>query len=79
MLGLVSLQPLFPGESGVDQLVEIIKVWEVWSSFFCLGDNFGILHSKFVYSGMILDSWNTNQRRNKVHESKLHRIQVSSN
>lgn len=26
-LFLVSLQPLFPGESGVDQLVEIIKVW----------------------------------------------------
>lgn len=29
LMGLSSLQPLFPGESGVDQLVEIIKVWHV--------------------------------------------------
>lgn len=34
-LGFVTMQPLFPGESGVDQLVEIIKVWGVmWCYMF---------------------------------------------
>lgn len=47
---LVVLQPLFPGESGVDQLVEIIKVGYTWADIggvvaaeagfvYCLGDS----------------------------------------
>lgn len=29
-------QPIFPGDSGVDQLVEIIKVWNVNCCFDCI-------------------------------------------
>lgn len=29
-------QPIFPGDSGVDQLVEIIKVWNVKCCFDCI-------------------------------------------
>lgn len=48
-MGLSSLQPLFPGESGVDQLVEIIKVWHVVNFVSCNSDSFAILHSQFVF------------------------------
>ena len=69
------MQPIFPGESSVDQLVEIIKVCShilqtrrlasccipALSCYFCVG--FG----------------NTNERGNQMHEQTLHRVQISSN
>lgn len=67
------LQPLFPGESGVDQLVEIIKV----ISFRCQCS-----HSVCVFTFIDdkqwklnnADPWYTNKGGNKVHEPKLYGV-----
>lgn len=42
----VGLQPLFPGESGVDQLVEIIKVRTLW---FSINLDFAILDCEYIF------------------------------
>lgn len=71
------MQPLFPGESGVDQLVEIIKVEVIY--FLNLCPSFCLVHSLsfLMLVCSVLDIGYANQRGNQVHESKLHRIQVS--
>lgn len=70
---LCFIQPLFPGDSAVDQLVEIIKV--------CYLQDF-VSRRFFVPAELtyVTDEGfrNTNKGRDQVHESKLHRVQISS-
>lgn len=70
---------MFPGESGVDQLVEIIKVKVLMFIILLLEYVFFLSVASFCLwffnLSVILctvDFGNTYQRRNKVHESKLH-------
>lgn len=68
------LQPLFPGENAVDQLVEIIKVWVTVNAW-----NLVIIMTmtkwfSFCFTG----AWHTNPWRNSLYESELYRLQVST-
>ena len=64
-------QPLFPGDSGVDQLVEIIKVRVcLFPSRFLFP--FISNHTMALNTPNYTGTRNTNQRRNKCHELKLH-------
>lgn len=78
---LLGLQPLFPGESGVDQLVEIIKV--ITPNYFrriaSLWFPNDYVWTDLVLALVHLGSWNTNSWGNKMHEPELHRIQISPN
>lgn len=56
--------PLFPGESGVDQLVEIIKILGTPTK-----EQVRVVRRAVV----------THHFLDREHESKLHRVQVSSN
>lgn len=47
-------QPIFPGDSGVDQLVEIIKVWNLKCFVFCFffPNSLGINMKMFVVTSL---------------------------
>lgn len=68
-------QPLFPGESAVDQLVEIIKVLQNVSKDSYLF----LLHDCFLcFCDILVGPWYTNPWGNKMHEPQLHWVQVST-
>lgn len=67
------MQPLFPGESGVDQLVEIVKVrLSIRFIFASVDASFYTSYSFLGESDVISGFGNPNKRRGQVHESKLH-------
>lgn len=72
-------QPLFPGDSGVDQLVEIIKVCVVFASQQEINLRISDIQSQRRPLHHNTGSRHSNQRRNQRYELQLHRIQISSN
>lgn len=69
------MQPIFPGESSVDQLVEIIKVRKTELFFFVTSNMqvfllYASLNLCMLYF-LTLGFGDANERGNQVHESKL--------
>lgn len=67
-------QPIFPGDSGVDQLVEIIKVSENWKDLHCCIKGLVIKFVRVLILCLAVGFGDPHKRTDPRDEPQLHRV-----